>query len=121
MKTILNLCFIFLAISISFSCKNENSEVKQPPILSKIITACYDETWSADPWYKPNVNDSTLISNITNFLATDSIPVCEVTISLDGQRDACKSGFCKTGRRIKAIIDRSDLVKIQKIRFYECK
>jgi len=121
MKSIFKIALPLFIILTAFSCVDNNEIKKEIEKESAKVTACYDETALADPWFKPKVNDSILISNITKFLVNDSLTVYKIAISLDGQREACKAGFCKTGRRIKALIDRTDLIKIQKIGFYELK
>ena len=112
MKAIINL-LISLLITILFASCDKTSDDK------KSIVTCYDETKGSDPWIKGD-NDSILIFNVKQYLIADTIAVNEVSISNDGTFETCKAAYCKTGRRIKVIINSNDLEKIQKLRFYEC-
>lgn len=112
----LNYGFAILVFSllINLSCGKE-----QELDITKIVT-CYDETKGSDPWGIEN-NDSLLILKAKDYLIKDSIHVFDLEISYEGNFEACKASYCKTGRQIKATIDLNDFEKIQKLKFYECK
>lgn len=116
MKTIKNFTIPLFVILTAFSCEKSKDDNKQ--VIK--VTTCYDETKSSDPWSKGE-NDTVLASNVKSYLLADTISVFEVIISNDGTFETCKAAYCKTGRRIKATINSSDLNKIQKLKFYECK
>jgi hypothetical protein len=124
-KAILKLSIPLLIILIVFSCEKVK-EVKEVEKESTTLTVCYDETKGADPWFSPlnpnwlKLNDSTLISCVKTYLLTDTIRIHEITVNHDGQFDPCLASICTTGRKIKVLIDRTDIIKLQKVRFYEC-
>jgi len=127
MKSIFKIALPLFIILTAFSCLDNNEVKKEIEKESATLTVCYDETKSADPWFSfsdPNwlkLKDSTLISNAKNYLLADTITVHDITVNNDGQFDPCLASICTTGRRVKVLIDRTDLIKIQKIKFYECK
>jgi len=127
MNTIIKILLPLFIILTAFSCVDNNEVKKEIEKESATLTVCYDETKAADPWsnrlnlYWPTLSDSSLISYAKNYLLVDSINVYDISVNHDGQFHACNSSFCTTGRRVKVLIDRTDLIKIQKIRFYECK
>ena len=111
MKTIKIIFFLLFAILTAFSCEKSKNEQ---------TTTCYDETKGSDPWAYAE-NDSVLITNVRNYLNSHSIVTNSITISNDGTYEACKATSCKTGRKIKTVIDNPYLDKIKNLRFYECK
>lgn len=117
-KTIL---ISILVIFASFSCikKDENHNIDENKKEYNLI-ACYDEIW-VNPCWSVRDNDSTIISNVREYLSKDSISAYEISIAKDGIIEDCKVANCKTGRRIKATIKNTDLKKIQELGFYECK
>lgn len=116
MITIKNLCVPLFVFLTAFSCDKSKDDDKD---VVK-VTMCYEETKSSDPWSKGE-NDTELITNVKNYLLSDTIAVIEISISNDGTFETCKAAYCKTGRKIKALINSNDLDKIKKINFYECK
>jgi len=127
MKSIFKIALPLFVFLTTFSCVDNNEVKKEIEKESATLTVCYDETKCADPWsgpknqFWPELKDSTLMSYAKNYLLADTITIYNITVNHDGQFDPCKASFCTTGRKVKVLIDRTDLIKIQKIKFYECK
>jgi|GEM_PF-1032407 len=78
----------------------------------------YDETYCADKWEK-SVNNEKLKSNISSYLEGKGIKVFEIEIFTDRSAETCTDCACKSGRRVKVKIKRSDVKEIKREGFYE--
>ncbi|TAG52681.1 MAG: hypothetical protein EAZ27_11960 [Cytophagales bacterium] len=89
-----------------WACKKENIGIKEESEV-KLASYFYDETKLMDPW-NIELKDSLTLLNIKDFLSKKSIVPKELLILNDGEKDLCKAGDCKTGRRIKMLVIASD-------------
>ena len=78
----------------------------------------YDETYCADKWEK-SINNEKLKTNITTYLESKGIKVFEIEIFTDRTAEPCPDCVCKSGRRVKVKVKRSDVKKIKREGFYE--
>jgi hypothetical protein len=78
----------------------------------------YDETYCADKWEK-SLNNERLKQNVTDYLEKKNIKVFEMEIFSDRTPDACQDCACKSGRRIKCKVKRSDVSDVKREGFYE--
>lgn len=101
--TISAICFIAV---ISSGCSK-----------SKVKWLYYDET-HCDRW-EYAMNNEQLKDNFTNYYKTRGVKIFEVEIFSDINPDQCIDCTCKTGRRFKAKVSRSDAKALRGDGFYE--
>lgn len=78
----------------------------------------YDETKCADRWTKTNNNEA-LKENVTSYLASQNITIYEMEIFIHQAADECSECSCKSGRRYKVKVKKSDQSKIKEEGFYQ--
>ena len=96
-------------------------------LASVLFSACqkdtvwvyYDETGCADKWGVKNVPDAEKIKNVKKYLRRRGIHVITLEITNDGIFDLCEACYCKTGKRIKCEIYKTDLHKAYNENFYQ--
>jgi hypothetical protein len=93
-----------------------------------IITGCgksahvrwvyYDETKCGDRWTYTNNNEA-LKQNIISYMKSKGITIHEMEIFNDRTAESCGECNCKSGRRLKCKVKKSDVKEIKKEGFYE--
>jgi hypothetical protein len=85
---------------------------------SHIRWVYYDETRCADKWAFTHNNEA-LKDNVVSYMKSKNITIYELEIFNDRPAESCGECYCKSGRRIKCKIKKSDLKDIKKEGFYE--
>lgn len=78
----------------------------------------YDETVCADRWGYSNVNEVQK-DNVTAYYKKKGIRIYELEIIIDRDPEGCGDCSCKTGRRIKCKVKKSDVKDLLPEGFYE--
>lgn len=78
----------------------------------------YDETQCADKWTYTNNNES-LKLNVISYMKSKGITIYEMEIFNDRTAESCTECSCKSGRRLKCKVKKSDLKEIKQEGFYE--
>jgi hypothetical protein len=78
----------------------------------------YDETKCSDKWTYQNNNEA-LKENVTSYLSGKGIKIYEIEIFWNSNPESCSECYCKTGRRFKCKVKKSDLKEIEQEGFYQ--
>jgi hypothetical protein len=104
-----SFCFALLIILFSFGCGKNAGNVRW---------VYYDETKCADKW-TTTLNNEALKQNVTSYLQSKGITIYEIEIFNDRTAESCGECYCKSGRRFKAKVRKSDLSEIKSEGFYQ--
>jgi hypothetical protein len=102
------LCLSIVILFSLFGCA-KNANVKW---------VYYDETQCADKWTYTNNNES-LKLNVISYMKSKGITIYKMEIFNDRTADSCTDCYCKSGRRFKCKIKKSDLNEIKQEGFYQ--
>jgi hypothetical protein len=87
-------------------------------IKPKMSWVYYDETRCADKWEYTH-NNERLKENFTTYYKSQGVRIYEVEIFSDGAAETCSECSCKTGRRFKAKVKKSEVKNLKNAGFYQ--
>src|SRR5687767_6820550 len=99
-----SLCFPIVVLILMSGCGKNATNVQW---------VYYDETRCADKWTYTNNNEA-LKQNVISYMKSKGITIHEMEIFNDRTAESCSECYCKSGRRMKCKVKKSDVKEIKK-------